>query len=86
MRRKFQLIVSETLVARARDLATRNLREDADRVRHLGAVAERAEALSVTVPATMVDTRVAAGWLHDIGYAPASRPDRLARASRTESR
>ena len=53
MRRKFQLIVSETLVARARDPATRILREDADRVRHLGAVAERAEALSVTVPATM---------------------------------
>ena len=73
MRRKFQLIVSETLVARARDLATRIMREDPDRVRHLGAVAQRAEALSVTVPATMVDTLVASGWLHDIGYAPALR-------------
>ena len=73
MRRKFQFIVSETLVARARDLATRIMREDPDRVRHLGAVAERAEALSVTVPATMVDTLVASGWLHDIGYAPALR-------------
>ena len=73
MRRKFQLIVSETLVARARDLATRIMREDPDRVRHLAAVAQRAEALSVTVPATMVDTVVASGWLHDIGYAPALR-------------
>jgi len=73
MRRKFQLIVSETLVARARDLATCIMREDPDRVCHLGAVAQRAEALSVTVPATMVDTLVASGWLHDIGYAPALR-------------
>src|SRR5262249_2928728 len=71
MRAKFHLIVSETLVARARDLATRIMRGDPDRVRHLGAVAERAAALSVTVPATMVDTLVASGWLHDIGYAPA---------------
>jgi hypothetical protein len=66
MRHKFQLIVSETLVAKARDLATRIMREDPDRVRHLGAVAERAAAFSVTVPATMVDTLVASGWLHDI--------------------
>ena len=73
MRRKFQLIVSETLVARARDLATCIMCEEPDRVRHLGAVAERAAALSVTVPATMVDTLVASGWLHDIGYAPALR-------------
>ena len=73
MRRKFQLIVSETLVARARDLATCIMREDPDRVRHLGAVAQRAEALSVTVPATLVDTLVASGWLHYIGYAPALR-------------
>ena len=73
MRRKFQFIVSETRVARACDLATRIMREDPDRGRHLGAVAERAEALSVTVPATMVDTLVASGWLHDIGYAPALR-------------
>ena len=73
MRRKFRFIVSETLVARARDLATCIMCEDPDRVRHLGAVAERAAALSVTVPATMVDTLVASGWLHDIGYAPALR-------------
>lgn len=49
------------------------MREDPDRVCHLGAVAQRAEALSVTVPATMVDALVASGWLHDIGYAPALR-------------
>jgi predicted hydrolase (HD superfamily) len=73
MRRKFQLTVPETLVAKARDLATRIMREQPDRLRHLAAVAERAEALSVTVPATMVDTLVASGWLHDIGYAPALR-------------
>ena len=73
MRRKFQLTVSETLVAKARDLAKRIMSEDPDRVRHLAAVAERAEALSVTVPATMVDTLVASGWLHDVGYAPALR-------------
>ena len=73
MRRKFQLTVPETLVAKARDLATRIMREHPDRLRHLAAVAERAEALSVTVPATMVDTLVASGWLHDIGYAPALR-------------
>jgi len=47
------------------------MREHPDRLRHLAAVAERAETLSVTVPSTVVDTLVASGWLHDIGYAPA---------------
>jgi hypothetical protein len=63
----------ETLVARARALATQITREDPDRLRHLAAVAYRAEVLSVTVPAADVSTLVAAGWLHDIGYAPALR-------------
>ena len=65
--------VPDTLVARARDLAAQIMREYPDRLRHLAAVAARADALSVTVPTDMVDALVASAWLHDIGYAPALR-------------
>jgi len=59
--------VPDTLVARARDLAAQIMREYPDRLRHLAAVAARADALSVTVPTDMVDALVASAWLHDIG-------------------
>jgi predicted hydrolase (HD superfamily) len=65
--------VPDTLVARARDLAAQIMRGHPDRLRHLAAVAARADTLSVTVPTDRADALVAAAWLHDIGYAPALR-------------
>jgi HD superfamily phosphodiesterase len=65
--------VPDTLVAKARDLAAHIMRAHPDRLRHLAAVASRADALSATVSVDMVDTLVASAWLHDIGYAPALR-------------
>jgi predicted hydrolase (HD superfamily) len=65
--------VPDTLVAKARDLASHIMREDPYRLRHLAAVAARADALSATVSVGTVDALVASAWLHDIGYAPALR-------------
>src|SRR5262245_45888415 len=63
----------DTLVDEAQDLATHIMREHPVRLRHLAAVAARADALGATVPADTVATLVASAWLHDIGYAPALR-------------
>lgn len=60
--------MSETLVDAARELATRVLAEDPERLAHSAAVAGRARKLVATVPQSAVETLVAAGWLHDIGY------------------
>ena len=65
--------LAATLVTEARDLATHIMREHPDRLRHLAAVAARADALSATVPTDTVATLVASAWLHDTGYAAAVR-------------
>jgi putative nucleotidyltransferase with HDIG domain len=65
--------VPDTLVTKARDLAAQIMREHPDRLRHLAAVAARADALSGTVSIDAVDALVASAWLHDIGYASALR-------------
>src|ERR1700741_2803658 len=69
----YSLHVPDTLGARARDLAAQIMREYPGRLRHLAAVAARADALSVTVPTDTVDALAASCWLHDIGYPPALR-------------
>jgi putative nucleotidyltransferase with HDIG domain len=55
----------------ARRTAVRLLQADQRRLHHSGAVAARAQALSITVPVADAELLVAAAWLHDIGYAPA---------------
>jgi hypothetical protein len=42
---------------------------DTERFRHSRGVAERARALSITVPADEIDLLISAAWLHDVGYA-----------------
>jgi predicted hydrolase (HD superfamily) len=63
----------DTLVTKARDLATHIMCEHPDRLRHLAAAAARADALSATLSMDTIDPLVASAWLHDIGYAPALR-------------
>jgi putative nucleotidyltransferase with HDIG domain len=59
-------------VERAQALAW-ELLGDGERYRHSERVAERAQELSITVPAADVDLLISAAWLHDIGYAPSVR-------------
>lgn len=61
------------LVAAAADLTTALLAHDSARRNHSAAVARRAQRLAVTVATSDAGVLVAAGWLHDIGYAPAVR-------------
>lgn len=61
-------------VPAARRLARRLLRKPLfERWQHTQGVAERAEEVSIAVPAADRGMLVAAAWLHDIGYAPAIR-------------
>ena len=60
--------MSETLVDAARELATRVLEDNPERLAHSAAVADRARELAATVPQSAAETLVAAAWLHDIGY------------------
>ena len=62
------------LIANARGLAKKLLRKGSpERWLHTQGVASRAAELAVTVPAADRSVLIAAAWLHDIGYAPASR-------------
>ena len=60
-------------VEAARHLARQRLGDLGDRWRHTVGVANRAAELSGTVAADERDLLVAAGWLHDVGYAPGVR-------------
>ncbi|MFD6065475.1 HD domain-containing protein [Rhodococcus wratislaviensis] len=57
------------LAPRAQALTLRVLARDSTRAHHSAGVANRALALSPTLPAADRDILVAAAWLHDIGYA-----------------
>lgn len=61
------------LVVAASELAFDLLGEDEQRWRHTQAVAARAEQAAVVLPVEHVPALLAAGWLHDIGYAQPAR-------------
>lgn len=65
--------MATTLVQDARILTERILAELPERLAHSQAVAARAQALAVTVPASAADTVISAAWLHDVGYARSLR-------------
>ncbi|WP_074362165.1 HD domain-containing protein [Mycobacteroides abscessus] len=61
------------LAQRARREAEARLAEQPRRLAHVRGVATTAERLSRRFDAQTADCLVAAGWLHDIGYAPSVR-------------
>jgi hypothetical protein len=61
------------MVEVAADLTRNLLDSNPDRLAHSQAVARRAELLTLAVDPQSTPLLVAAGWLHDIGYAPPLR-------------